>query len=242
MNEGKPPKRRGTRREQADESRRKVLTAAYSTFLEYGYHGATMAEIAARSGLAVQTVSYFFGTKPRLLSELVTAAVRFQMGDAPPLESDKWERAVDRADTGAHVLETFVDLGHEVLRIVSPLMDVARIGGLTDPDVAEVHRFHEAWRRRDFEHVVGVLEERGALKEGLAAPRAADVMLSVFGPELYLAFSRGRGWSDDEIKAWMRGTLVELLLRPPSAAASTATTGATAGTEAAPPHARDGSA
>ena len=62
------PEKKLTRREQAAASRRKVLDAAQEAFIELGYHGATMNDIAARAGLAVQTVAYYFGTRPRLPS------------------------------------------------------------------------------------------------------------------------------------------------------------------------------
>lgn len=68
-----------TRRQQAEASRQKVLRAAREVFLESGYHAATMGQIAERSGLAVQTVAYYFGTKPKLMSELITASVRRAM-------------------------------------------------------------------------------------------------------------------------------------------------------------------
>ena len=115
---------RPTRREQADASRRKVLRAAREAFVESGYHGATMADIARRSGLAAQTVGYFFGTKARLLSELIVATVQLEMGDTPPLARAEWERAMVTSVTGRSMIDVFVDGGHQILTGVSPLMDV----------------------------------------------------------------------------------------------------------------------
>ena len=71
-----------SRRERAQASRRKLLNAARDSFIESGYHGATMADIAARSGLAVQTVSYFFGTKPKLLNSLMRDTIETAIAES----------------------------------------------------------------------------------------------------------------------------------------------------------------
>lgn len=205
--------RKPTRREQAEASRHKVLRAARDAFVEFGYHGATMSDIARRAGLAVQTVAYFFGTKPKLLSELISATVRREMGDTAPLDRDEWEHAMATSVTGRLLVDTFVDGGHPILHGVAPLMDVARIGALTDPEVAAVYRFHEDWRERDFAQFTGWLADRGALQDGLTREQATDIALAVFGPEMYLVLSRSRGWSDDAIREWMSSSLKRLLLR-----------------------------
>ena len=44
------------RREQARATRRQVLAAATALFLERGYAATTMADVAARAGVVVQTV------------------------------------------------------------------------------------------------------------------------------------------------------------------------------------------
>lgn len=204
-------KRKPTRREQADASRRKVLEAARDAFVEHGFHGATMADIARRSGLAVQTVSYFFGTKPRLLSECIVATVMWEIGEAPAGARGGWEEAMAQAPSQEALIDLYVDGGYRILSGVSPLLDVARVGALTDPEVADVYHAHEANRRRDFEVFTRWLEEKGPLRAGLDHELATDVALSVHGFEVYLAFVR-RGWGPDAIRAWMKDALKRTLL------------------------------
>lgn len=201
------------RRKRAEVSRRKVLRAARDAFVESGYHGATMAEIAERSGFAVQTVSYFFGSKPRLLSELITASVERAVGDVPPLDTAEWEEARGAAADGHALVRAFIDLGYDILSAVAPVMEVARIGGLTDPEVAEIYLAHEDWRETDLTRLVAELDSLGALREGLSVECAADVALTIFGPEVYMALRTGREWEDDAIRAGMTDSLTRLLLR-----------------------------
>ncbi|WP_432559017.1 TetR/AcrR family transcriptional regulator [Granulicoccus sp. GXG6511] len=200
--------RKISRREQADASRHKVLAAARDAFIDSGYHGATMSDIARRAGLAVQTVSYFFGTKPKLMSQLLTTSVR----EAAPVGQAEWEQGMAAAEDAAALLDSVVEIGHQIMHQVSPLMDVARIGGLTDPEVEEVYRFHEDWRRADFARFVADLDRLHGLRPGLTVATATDVVLTVFGPESYLSFSVRCGWSGDQIKAWMHDALRRLLL------------------------------
>src|SRR6187551_2878748 len=66
---------RGVRRQKALETRWRIMDAALAEFTERGYHDTTMAAIAERAGVAVQTVYLGFRTKSGLLEELVGNAV-----------------------------------------------------------------------------------------------------------------------------------------------------------------------
>ncbi len=201
-----------TRRERADASRRKVLAAARDSFMASGYHGATMADIAQRAGLAVQTVSYFFGTKPRLLSALLQATIEAAIADVTPEGTAKWHEAPAIATSGAEIVDHFVDLGHGMLLAVAPLMDVARVGGLTDDEVAAVYEFYEERRASDYARFIGWLVDAQALRVDLSIQKATDVALTVLGPEAYLVLAARRRWEPDGIRESMREALKRLLL------------------------------
>lgn len=203
-----------SRRERADASRRKLLVAAGETFMEFGYHGATMAEIAARSGLAVQTVSYFFGTKPKLLSALLGTTIDAAIAEGTPVGTTAWNEAPAHTASGAEIIDHFVDIGHGILLAVSPLLDVARVGAMTDEEVADVFDFHEQQRARDYARFIGWLVEADALRSDLPPKRAIDVALTVFGPEAYLALTARRGWESDVIREGMQEALKRFLLPP----------------------------
>lgn len=207
-----------SRRERAQASRRKLLDAARDSFIESGYHGATMADIAARSGLAVQTVSYFFGTKPKLLNSLMRDTIETAIAESTPRGTAEWNEPPASATSGAQIVDHFVDIGHGILLAVAPLVDVARIGGLTDDEVAAVFEFHEDWRARDYARFVGWLAEAGTLRPGLDPRTATDIALTVFGPEVYLALTAGRGWEAAAIREGMGEMLKRLLLAPEHAA------------------------
>jgi len=75
---------RPTRREQAEQTRRRIIKAAYQLFCDAGYEDTTMQHVAGSAGVAVQTVYFVFGTKAKLLAEVESFVI---LGDAP---SDRW--------------------------------------------------------------------------------------------------------------------------------------------------------
>ena len=62
-------------RSRSERKRRAILSAAETLFLEHGYLGTTMDEIAALAGVSKQTVYKHFADKERLFIEIVTTTV-----------------------------------------------------------------------------------------------------------------------------------------------------------------------
>src|SRR6478736_6174244 len=80
-----PARRRyssGLRQQQARQTREQVLAAAAALFEESGWAGTTVAAIATRAGVAVETVYSGFGSKKQVLRAVVDFAV---VGDAEPV-------------------------------------------------------------------------------------------------------------------------------------------------------------
>src|ERR1700712_1847613 len=74
-----------TRKQQAAATRLRIIEAATGEFVGNGYHGTSMAAIAKRANVAVQTVYFVFHTKAELFAAAVDAAV-LGAEDRPPLE------------------------------------------------------------------------------------------------------------------------------------------------------------
>src|SRR5918994_2086110 len=72
----KRPYRSTRRREQASETRRRIIRAAHDLFVSQGYGRTTIAEVARAAGVAVETVYAAFRNKPTLLREVWYATLR----------------------------------------------------------------------------------------------------------------------------------------------------------------------
>ncbi|MCG6955344.1 MAG: TetR/AcrR family transcriptional regulator, partial [Gemmatimonadetes bacterium] len=71
MSEVKRPYRSPRRREQAEETRRRILDAARRGFVERGYGGTTMESLADAAGVSVQTIYASLGSKQGILMALL---------------------------------------------------------------------------------------------------------------------------------------------------------------------------
>ena len=120
--------------------RRAILDAATESFLQHGYLGANMDEIAARSSVSKQTVYKQFGSKEALFVEIVTSMSNV----AGDLVVDEIPEPVANDDVAAYLL----DYAYRQLSVVvTPrLMQLRRLV------IGEVSRFPE---------LAQVLYERG---------------------------------------------------------------------------------
>ncbi|WP_426321764.1 TetR/AcrR family transcriptional regulator [Microbacterium sp. E-13] len=207
---------RGVRRQKALETRWRIMDAALAEFTERGYHDTTMAAIADRAGVAVQTVYLGFGTKGGLLEELVGNAVmgRTRAGEiGRPDETEAYSRALAEPD-GVKALELFVDAALPVYARTSAISDVGRAAYASDPYIAEWWVRSEALRLDGCVRVVQSLAENGWLRPELSVEEGADILATTLSPQSFLAFTVDRGWTVDHLGEWLKHALPRLLLDP----------------------------
>lgn len=185
------------------------MDAADTEFRAHGYHGTTMAAIAKRAGVAVQTVYFVFNTKPSLLTAAIDHAV---MGtdELPPQKLPWWEQSTTLAD-GRRALELFVTNTARIEERAATLNRVAQAASTTDPEIIDLIARHEALRSAGFGQYVESLEERGLLAPDYDPREVTDVFLTLLGSDVYLNFTEDRGWSVDHYVAWATDTLARFL-------------------------------
>ena len=209
----KPPRKDGaparkTRRERAEETRDRMIAAAHEAFVERGYAGTRMADIADAAGVAVQTLYFSFHTKGELLQACFDRAV---LGDEglPPQLQPWWDEMV-RAPDGPTLLAHFVRGNAEILRRVGRLEEVVRAAS-HEPDVLAVHTETERLRREGYGQVIAALARFGLQRE-LSRERATDVLMTMAGPLVYATFVVDHGWTHRQYLAWQTTALVRLLM------------------------------
>jgi AcrR family transcriptional regulator len=202
---------KGSRREKAAATRRRILRAAHDDFVEKGYHGATVASIAARAGVAPQTVYYVFNTKAALISAAIDLQV---MGEEDPVlpQDTEWWRAMVAEDDASRALRHFVRGAAVLFQRASALSEILRAAALTDEEVRRTYEYHERLRAEGFREVVELLSTKGRLRQGLTVDSATDVLLVVFGDSTYHLLTHDRSWSHDDVVTWFGASLPTLLL------------------------------
>jgi AcrR family transcriptional regulator len=191
-----------------------MIRAAQELLVERGYAGTTMADIAARANVAVQTLYFSFHTKPELLNASFEAAVFGDDSPAPPPEQG-WHRSMLSASTGPAALRHFAEGNTDIVRRIVGLDEVLR-SAVHEPEVRQVQERHEHLRRQGYERLVEHLDQKFGLRSVLDRDTATDLLLSFGSPSHYRTLVVDCGWRHDHYVDWLAGTLVQQLLRHPT--------------------------
>jgi AcrR family transcriptional regulator len=204
------PYRSERRREQAEQTRARVLDAAAGLFRERGWEGTSIAAIAASAGVSAETVYAGFGTKRALLGELVGRAVR---GDDPrPVPEQAKPRALASLTDPHEQLRLFAADISQRLERAAPLVAVVSSAARGEPELAELLANLHAVRRRNLRTLVAALEANGPLR--VPASKALDTVWALTSPELHQLLVRTRGWKRRRYAGWLAESLAALLLPP----------------------------
>jgi AcrR family transcriptional regulator len=187
-----------------------MVRAAHELFVERGYGGTRIVDVAERAGVAVQTVYFRFHTKRELLQACYDAAVMGEQDPAVPMAQPEIA-AMFSAAPGPQALTHFADGNSAICARVGLLDDVIR-SAAHEPEAVEVRLHSERLRRDGYRMMVESLAQRFGLREGLSLDDATDLMLAFGGTGMYRALVIEYGWSDDAYIDWLAQTLTEQLL------------------------------
>jgi AcrR family transcriptional regulator len=196
------------RREQAEETRARVLVAARGLFVARGYDATTIAAVAEEAGVSAESVYAHFGTKRALLGELFRHAVRG--GDERPVPEQRVPRELAAEADVRIQLRTFAADIVPRLERAAPLIAVLESASRSDPELDELLARLHADRRRNLMALVEALEANGPLL--LDRQQAADTVWALTSPELHQVLRRVGGWDADRYRTWLEESLHRLLL------------------------------
>ncbi|NXY98536.1 TetR/AcrR family transcriptional regulator [Streptomyces sp. BR123] len=187
--------------------------AAARLFAEKGWTGTTVEDIARTAEVGVQTVYFTFGSKRALLKELLDTAVA---GDADPVATlDRpWAREVlDEPDPAAQLALQAAG-ARRILERAAPVLEVVRGAATADPELAELWRLNHEQRHAVQLRFAQALHEKasGSLRHGHDSAAAADIALTVLGPETYDLLVTRRGWTPARWEEWAADALARQLL------------------------------
>lgn len=203
-----------SRRKKAEVTRGKILRAAHKEFIDRGFHGATVAGIAARAGVASQTVYFVFHTKPELISAVIDAAVLGQDDPRLPQAQPWWAEMV--AEPGAaEALRIFIRGAGDVFARAAAISEVLRAAALTDDEVRRTHQYHENLRREAFAEVLEIVAGKAPLRDDWSFDELTDAFITVYSDSAYHLLTCERGWTHEQIMAWLCDILPGILLAPP---------------------------
>ena len=201
--------KRSSGRERAAVTRGRIVRAAHDLFVEQGYSGTRMTDIAAKAGVAVQTVYFTFHTKAELLSACYERAVLGEDAAPPPLQP--WYAETLAATSGEKALRAFAVGNGSILARIAVLDDVVR-AAVHEPEAIAVRNRSEELRRAGYLQLIDHCERQFGLREGLDRDSATDLLLTFGGAALYRTLVVEYGWSHSAFIEWVSDTLAEVLL------------------------------
>jgi AcrR family transcriptional regulator len=189
------------RREQAAETRRDVLGAAQALFERDGYAATTVAAIASEAGVVPRTVYLAFETKAGLLRALWNLLLRGDDEEASVMQRQIYREVLEEPDPAEKLrlnARNALAAKRRMGRLLGVIRDAApgdrEIGGLWDRIQSEFHTNQRA--------IVDTLAAQGALREGLGAEEAGDILWALNHPDVWLLLVDRRGWSPERWEEW----------------------------------------
>jgi AcrR family transcriptional regulator len=200
------PAKRSRRAEYAEATRRAIIAAARELFAQRGFVGTKVEDIAERARVAAATVYAVTGGKQGLLRILVD-----EWTEAPEVEETY--RTIDAADDAAALVVAVASL---VRRMRRDWGDVMKIGLATAPlDVAAAETFRVGTDRyrAGMRAVAAKLADLDALKPGMTAEEATDLLWFFFGYSGFFTLTEDNGWSPERAEEWLREQATHSLLK-----------------------------
>lgn len=195
----------------AAETRARIRAAATELFVARGYAATTVREIAARAGVGERTIYDAFPSKAALFGHTLDVATvgdeqRVAVADRPEILA-----AQQNTDPEA-AIEQLVEYIAKLLERAGGLIMASVEAAGADPDMRAAadagsratHQVCLAFARS--------LRKRSALRDGLHAGAAADILYALTSPHMHQLLRTHRGWSARRYQAWLRDTVTHQLL------------------------------
>jgi AcrR family transcriptional regulator len=202
------------RRERAEEERRatqrKVVEAARDLFVTRGYVATTVADIAKKAGVALQSVYNAGKSKAALMHLVVDLAVAGD--DQEVLLTDRPTfAAVGARSTAEQQVEVIAALIAETMQRLAPVWVAYREAAAVDPSGAENLVAAHLRRHETFATMIGMVDPD---RLRLPPEEATDTAWAIGSIDVYLLLRSIRGWDHDQYTRWLTRTLVDQLVEP----------------------------
>ncbi|MGC4106235.1 MAG: TetR family transcriptional regulator [Thermomicrobiales bacterium] len=202
------------RQSAAAETRTTIVRAARELFLERGFRATTMAAIAERANVAVDTIYATCGKKPEILREMIEHAISGQDA-AIPARQRAYVQEMQTIPEASEKLRRYAHAIADIQPRLAPLVHALQEAATTDPALKSLWQQISDRRAANMRQLAAELASTGELRPGLSIEDAADTIWATNGPELYSLLVLQRGWTLDHFEQWLADSWIRLLLQTP---------------------------
>jgi AcrR family transcriptional regulator len=205
------PYRSVARAQQAEQTRARIRAAAEELFVARGYTTTSLREVAERAGVAERTLYSSFPTKSALYAHALGVAIVGDEAAVPLADRDRWTGLL-ALDDPVLLLRGAVDLTADLLDRAGGLILVGVEAAGADPEMRRQSDDGERATLASMRLIARRLAVLDALRPGVDAGTAADVLFTMLSPFTHQLLRRRRRWSSKRYRDWLHETLTHQLL------------------------------
>jgi AcrR family transcriptional regulator len=184
------------RAQAAAETRATILATAMRLFLEHGYGGVTVSDIAREASIAVPTVYASTGGKSAILATLIDQAQRDPVVHETLSAVRDCTTPQDAVRVTAHGVRVDNERYHDVIQV---MVAAATLDETATATLVESDRRY----RRALAQTAHRLQELHDLRPGMTLDQATDILWFYFGHQAWHLLVSDRQWSWDDAERWL---------------------------------------
>jgi AcrR family transcriptional regulator len=158
-----------------DERRQALVEAAFALLTEEGFEGLRVRTVAARVGINIATLHYYFPSKQDLVRGVVDYLL--QQFSTPPASGSNIADAVPMSALRRELMDFADDIQHKPALFIV-LMEL-QLRALRDPDIHALLQGMDTHWRNHLEHLCQEEIRQGNFRSDLDVPQAASTLIAL---------------------------------------------------------------
>ena len=197
----------------AHQTEQRIVSAAHELFVQHGYRGTTLTDVAKAAGVSDRTIYVRFATKADLLKRVLDVAV---VGDALPiaLADRDWVNTLMNAETLEKRLATDAAGTAQLMDRIAPVLAVAIQAEAEEPLIAAAA---QAARESTLEQIRAFWEKLRAdqlISPDIDLEWVISTSALLGNAETYVHMTRTLHWTPHEYERWRLRTWRHLATVP----------------------------
>jgi len=201
------------RREQAEQTRSRIVAAAAELFAAQGYARTTLAKIAAAAGVSAETVQGH-GPKAALIIAALEHAAVGVTDEGNLLNLDKG-RAFLSLDDRDEALDYLVAMATEIHEQTARLSRAVIGAAASDPELDQYLKKLVTSITGQCRRVLAICRDRGWLREDVPFNELVETTAVLTSVDTWLRITYYDGWSVARYRRWVRRMVAETIFRRP---------------------------
>jgi AcrR family transcriptional regulator len=195
----------------AAQTKARIRAAASALFVEQGYVATTVRDVARAAGVGERTVYAVFPSKADLFRHVLDVATVGDEQSVAVADRPQVHEAFGQTDPRMAIGQT-IDYTVALFERAGDLIMVTVQAADADPDMRAAADAGSRATRQLWRSLARTLHDNGALRPGLTAQKAADILYALASPHTHQLLRRHCRWAGHQYRAWLTEVVTQQLL------------------------------